>query len=61
MKNNRNALSEKRQDATELIRLLEKIPEDRKGEVLGIVRGFALCAENEKADRDRVVCFGAKE
>lgn len=61
MKNNRNALSEKRQDATELIRLLGTIPENRKGEVLGIVRGFALCAENEKADRDCIVCSGAKE
>ena len=61
MKNNRNALSEKRQDATELIRLLETIPEDRKGEVLGIVRGFALCAENEKVDRDRAICSGTKE
>lgn len=61
MKNNRNALSEKRQDATELIRFLETIPENRKGEVLGIVRGFALCAENEKADRDCIVCSGAKE
>ena len=61
MKNNRNALSEKRQDATELIRLLETIPEDRKSEVLGIVRGFALCAENEKVDRDRAVCSGTKE
>ena len=61
MKNNRNALSEKRQDATELIRLLETIPENCKGEVLGIVRGFALCAENEKADRDCIVCSGAKE
>ena len=46
-KANRNALSKKRQDAKELIGILEKIPEERKGEVLGIVKGFALCAENE--------------
>ncbi len=61
MKNNRNALSEKRQDATELIRILETIPEDRKSEVLGIVRGFALCAENEAGNRERMMCTGVKK
>lgn len=50
-KANRNALSKKRQDAKELIGILDKIPEERKGEVLGIVRGYALCAENETANR----------
>lgn len=51
MKRSENALSKKRQDAKELIGILEKIPEDRKGEVLGIVRGFALCAESENASK----------
>lgn len=47
MKGNKNALSKKRQDAKELIEILDKISEDRKSEVLCIVKGFALCAENE--------------
>ena len=51
MKGNKNALSKKREDAKELIGLLDKIPEERKGEVLGIVKGYALCAENETASR----------
>lgn len=46
MKGNRKALSKERQDAKELIGLLDKIPDERKGEVLGIVKGFALCAED---------------
>lgn len=48
MKGSKNALSKKRQDAKDLLEILDKIPEERKGEVLGIVRGFALCAENER-------------
>lgn len=51
MKGNKNALSKKREDAKELIGLLDKIPEERKGEVLGIVKGYALCAENETVNR----------
>ena len=47
MKGSKNELSKRKQDAKELIEILDKIPEDRKGEVLGIVRGFALCAEHE--------------
>lgn len=43
----KNAFNQKRQDVKELIGILDKIPEERKGEVLGIVKGFALCAENE--------------
>ena len=50
-KANRNALSKKREDAKELIGLLDRIPEERKGEVLGIVKGFALCAENDAQNR----------
>lgn len=55
MKGNKNALSKKRQDAKELIGILDKIPEERKGEVLGIVKGFALCAENETQNRGEPV------
>lgn len=51
MKGNKNALSKKRQDAKELIGILDKIPEERKNEVLCIVKGFALCAENEAENR----------
>lgn len=47
MKGSKNALSKKRQDAKELIGILDKIPEGRKNEVLCIVKGFALCTENE--------------
>lgn len=55
MKGSKNALSKKRQDAKELIGILDKIPEERKGEVLGIVKGFALCAENEAQNRSDTV------
>ena len=46
----RNTLNKKRQDAKELIRMIEKLPEDKKREVLGIVRGYALCAETENKE-----------
>lgn len=41
-------LKNKKEDAAELISILDKVPEDRKKEVLGIVKGYALCAEQEK-------------
>lgn len=50
-KANRNELSKERQDARELIEILDKIPEERKTEVLCVVKGFALCAENETQNR----------
>ncbi len=43
-----NELNLKREDAKELIETLEKIPKERKAEVLGIVKGFALGAEVER-------------
>ena len=55
MKGNKNALAKKRQDAKDLIGILDKIPEERKGEVLGIVKGFALCAESESQNRNTPV------
>ena len=48
MRKRRNALDKTRKDAKELIAMIEKLPEDKKREVLGIVRGYALCAETEK-------------
>ena len=50
MKKTRNTLSKKRQDAKELIRMIETLPEDKKREVLGIIRGYSLCAETEKKE-----------
>ena len=35
-------------DAKELVAILNKIPEEKKGEVIGIVKGYALCAENQR-------------
>ena len=40
-------LEHKKEDAAELISILNRVPTDRKKEVLGIVKGYALCAENE--------------
>lgn len=44
-------LEHKKEDAAEMIRILNKVPADRRGEVLGIVKGFALCAESDKRER----------
>lgn len=43
-----NELSKRKEDAKELIRILMKVPDDKKPEIIGIVKGFALCAESEK-------------
>lgn len=51
MRKRRNALDKTRKDAKELIAMIEKLPEDKKREVLGIVRGYALCAETENKDQ----------
>lgn len=37
-----------KKDAEEIIEVLKKVPEERKGEVLGIIRGYALAAETEE-------------
>lgn len=50
MSKSRNTLNKKRQDAKELIRMIESLPEDKKREVLGIIRGYALCAETENKE-----------
>ena len=47
MKKRQNSLDLKRKDAKELIGILKEIPEERRKEILGIVRGYALCAEYE--------------
>lgn len=50
MRKRRNTLDKTRKDAKELIDMIEKLPEDKKREVLGIVRGYALCAETENKE-----------
>lgn len=51
MRKRRNALDKTRKYAKELIAMIEKLPEDKKREVLGIVRGYALCAETENKEQ----------
>ena len=41
-------VEETKKDAEEIIKLLEKVPKERKGEVLGIVKGYALATETEE-------------
>lgn len=41
----RESIEKKREDAKEMIEILEKIPKERKPEALALVKGFALCAE----------------
>lgn len=45
---NTTSLEQKKQDADSLItEVVKKVPENRKIEILRIVEGFALCANNE--------------
>ena len=46
------SLEKKKSDATEFLEILDKVPEERKSEVLCIVKGFALCAEIRSASDD---------
>ena len=48
MAKRRYDLNKARQDAKDMIKMIEKLPESKKREVLGIIRGYALCAETEK-------------
>ena len=43
-----DTVEKKKDDAKELVAILNKIPEEKKGEVIGIVKGYALCAENQR-------------
>ena len=52
MRKHKSVLYKKRKDAKELIGMIENLPEDKKREVLGIVRGYSLCAETEKKGRE---------
>lgn len=52
MKNKRNTLNGARVDAKELIKLIERLPENKKAEVLGIIRGYSLCAETEEREKE---------
>ena len=47
-------LEHKKEDAAELISILNKVPADRKKEVLGIVKGYALCAESDNREKEVV-------
>lgn len=38
-------LEKEKKESEEILEILKKVPEERKGEVLGIVKGFALCTE----------------
>lgn len=42
MRKHKSVLYKKRKDAKELIGMIENLPEDKKREVLGIVRGYSL-------------------
>ena len=50
MRKRKNVLYKKRKDAKELIGMIESLPENKKREVLGIVRGYSLCVETEKKE-----------
>lgn len=56
-----NVLSKKTQDAKELIGILDKIPEERKKEVLCIIKGFALCAENDAQNQNDPAQMGTRK
>lgn len=43
-----DTLEEKKDDAKELVDILARIPKERKREAIGIIKGFALCAEKEE-------------
>lgn len=47
MRKGRDEFDKRRKDAKELIKMIEKLPEDKKHEVFGIVSGYALCVETE--------------
>lgn len=52
LKNKRNTLNGARVDAKEFVKLIEKLPENKKAEVLGIIRGYSLCAETENKEKE---------
>lgn len=41
-------LEEKKEDAKEMAELLKTIPRERKGEAMGLIRGFALGAKEKE-------------
>lgn len=41
-------LEKEKQDAAEFLETLNKVPENKKSEVLGILKGYALCSEAEQ-------------
>ena len=47
-------LNKRRNDARELAAIIKTLPDDKKKEVLNIVRGFALCSESIKKEKEEV-------
>lgn len=43
-----NEVEKKKEEAAELLELMERVPENRKERVLGIIEGVAMSAEQEK-------------
>lgn len=41
-------LDVKIEDAKELLELIKKLPDDKRREVLALIRGYVLCAENDE-------------
>ena len=41
-------IEKEKKDSEEILEILQKVPIEKKGEILGIVKGFALCAESAK-------------
>lgn len=40
-------VEKEKQDAAEFLETLKKVPDEKKGEILGILKGYALCVEAE--------------
>ena len=53
MKNTRNTLNNKRQDAKELIKLIEKLPENKKAEVLGSLEDIRSAQKMKKEKKKK--------
>lgn len=48
MRKKRSILDKKRKEVKDVVTLIEKLPEEKKREILGIITGYALCMESEK-------------
>ena len=43
-----NEIEKKKEEAAEFLKLMEKVPQNKKERVLGIIEGVAMSAELEK-------------